>query len=68
MDNSFSGKGKAWEWRHSIWILWTLPFPGFTSFISFLYIGKIIVCSLSALNFLYYRLKYKNTDLKRWRL
>lgn len=40
MDNSFSGKGKAWEWRHSIWILWTLPFPGFTSFISFLYIGK----------------------------
>lgn len=40
MGNSFSGKGKAWEWKHSFWMLWTLPLFGFTSFISFMYIGR----------------------------
>ena len=25
MDNSFSGKGKAWEWGHSIWIFMGQP-------------------------------------------
>lgn len=40
MDCSFSGKGKVWEWKHSIWILWTLPLFGWISFISFLYIGR----------------------------
>lgn len=40
MGNSFSGKGKAWEWKHSLWMLWTLPLFGWTSFISFIYIGR----------------------------
>lgn len=40
MKPSFSGKGKAWEWKHSFWMLWSLTIFGWTTFISFLYIGR----------------------------
>ncbi|MBA2694212.1 MAG: hypothetical protein H0U65_17240 [Rubrobacter sp.] len=35
---SVTSRGKKWEWRHSLWMLWTLTF-GLSSWIAFLYIG-----------------------------
>ncbi len=35
---SLTSMGRGWEWRHSLWILWTLTF-GFFSWIAFLYIA-----------------------------
>lgn len=40
MKPSFSGKSKAWEWKHSFWMLWSLTLFGWATFISFLYIGR----------------------------
>ncbi len=33
-----TSRGSTWEWRHSLWILWTLPL-GFFSWLAFAYIG-----------------------------
>jgi hypothetical protein len=33
-----TSRGRAWEWLHSMWILWTLTF-GFFNWIAFAYIG-----------------------------
>jgi hypothetical protein len=33
-----TSRGKAWEWRHSLWILWTFTL-GFLNWIAFAYIG-----------------------------
>lgn len=35
---SVTSMGRKWEWLHSLWIGWTLPI-GFSSWISFFYIG-----------------------------
>ena len=34
----FTSRGKKWEWRHSLWILWTFTL-GFFSWLAFAYIG-----------------------------
>lgn len=40
MGSSLTSKGKAWEYRNSLWILWTLITMGFFNYISFFYISK----------------------------
>jgi hypothetical protein len=37
-DVSITSLGRGWEWRHSLWILWTLTL-GYFSWIAFLYVA-----------------------------
>lgn len=34
-----TNKGKAWEWRNSLWMLWTFFTLGFLNYISFFYVA-----------------------------
>ncbi|ANU09680.1 hypothetical protein BBH88_04895 [Planococcus antarcticus DSM 14505] len=40
MASSLTSKGKAWEYRNSLWILWTLLTLGFLNYVSFFYISR----------------------------
>ena len=40
MSTSLTSKGKAWEYRNSLWMLWTLLTLGFLNYVSFFYIAR----------------------------
>lgn len=40
MATSITSKGKAWEYRNSLWMLWTLLTLGFLNYVSFFYIAR----------------------------
>lgn len=42
MTSTITSKGKNWEYRNSIWMLWTLLSFGVFNYISFFYIGRKI--------------------------
>lgn len=39
MASSITSKGKAWEYRNSLWMLWTILSLGFLNYVSFFYIS-----------------------------
>lgn len=40
MKAPLTSKGKAWEYRNSLWMLWTLLTLGFLNYVSFFYIAR----------------------------
>lgn len=40
MTSSLTSKGKAWEYRNSLWMLWTVLSIGFLNYVSFFYISR----------------------------
>lgn len=40
MVSSLTSKGKAWEYRNSLWMLWTLLTLGFLNYVSFFYVAR----------------------------
>lgn len=40
MPSSLTSKGKEWEFRNSLWILWTLLSFGFLNYVSFFYVSR----------------------------
>lgn len=40
MSSSLTSKGKTWEYRNSIWMLWTLVTLGMLNYVSFFYISR----------------------------